>query len=103
MCNRRTARCFLASSLLLALFLVWGNISAMADCPGNAAVNGNFEGGFSPRGAGEIEIANGWHPWWQEGPNSSEGYNKRPEYKPEDASVFGRRRVYEGNFSQKWL
>lgn len=100
---RRLGSLFAVTCSLFALFLAFGALPAQADCPGNAVANGNFEGGFSARGAGEVEVANGWHPWWQEGPYQDEGLNKRPEYKPEDASRYGRRRVREGNFSQKWF
>jgi hypothetical protein len=73
-----------------------------ADCPGNILPNVGFEAGFSARGAGEVTVANSWNSFWQEGPFQKDGYNHRPEYKPEDASLFGRRRVHEGNFAQKW-
>jgi len=76
---------------------------AQAECPGNALVNPGFEEGFSDRGAGEVSVANGWFPWWQDGPRTEEGYNRRPEYKPEDASRYGRLRVRTGNFAQKFF
>jgi len=75
---------------------------ATAECPLNAVYNGNFEGGFSARGAADVIVGNGWHPWWKEGPYQSQGYNKQPEYKPADVSQLGGKRVYEGNFSQEW-
>jgi len=77
--------------------------AAQGDCPGNVLVNPGFEGGFSERGAGEVSVANGWFPWWQDGPGQAEGYYRRPEYKPEDASRYGRRRVRSGNFAQKFF
>ena len=77
--------------------------SARADCPGNILPNASFEDGFSTRSVGEIEVANGWTPFWQDGPFASDGYNLRPEYKPEDASRYGTRRVHGGNFSQKFF
>jgi len=77
--------------------------SARADCPGNILPNASFEDGFSTRGVGEIEVANGWTPFWQDGPFASDGYNLRPEYKPEDARRYGTRRVHGGNFSQKFF
>jgi hypothetical protein len=77
--------------------------AAQGDCPGNALVNPGFEEGFSDRGAGEVSVANGWFPWWQDGPRQKEGYNRRPEYKPEDASRYGRLRVRTGNFAQKFF
>ncbi len=73
-----------------------------AECPGNVLPNAGFEGGFTARGAIQVVVANSWEPFWQEGPFQEDGYNRRPEYQPEDASRFGRRRVREGNFAQKW-
>jgi septal ring-binding cell division protein DamX len=72
-------------------------------CAGNVLANPGFEGGFSERGAGEVSVANGWFPWWQDGPGQDKGYYRRPEYKPEDASRYGRRRVRSGNFAQKFF
>jgi len=43
--------------------------SVSAQCPSNAVVNAGFEDGYSERGAGEVVVANGWTPWWQEGPH----------------------------------
>ncbi|MCD6519442.1 MAG: hypothetical protein J7M05_05940 [Anaerolineae bacterium] len=101
--KRRRRGWLCATSTFLALLLWVGlGVVSLAECPGNALVNGGFEGGFSERGAGEVVVANGWEPWWQEGPFQDQGYNRRPEYKPEDANRFGRRRVREGNFAQKW-
>lgn len=77
--------------------------SVRADCPGNILPNAAFEDGFSSRGVGEVEVANGWTPFWQDGPFASDGYNLRPEYKPEDARRYGTRRVHGGNFSQKFF
>ena len=74
---------------------------AQGECPGNVLINPGFEEGFSERGAGEVSIANGWFPWWQDGPGQEDGYYRRPEYKPEDASRYGRRRVRNGGFAQK--
>ncbi len=73
-----------------------------ADCPGNLLVNGGFEEGFSSRGAGEVEVANGWHPWHQDGPGQDQGLNHRPEYDPEIGHIHGTRRIREGNQAQKW-
>ncbi|HUV93277.1 MAG TPA: SdrD B-like domain-containing protein [Anaerolineae bacterium] len=95
----------LAATTLLAVFafLVALVPSARADCPGGVLLNPGFEEGFSARGAGEVEVANGWHPWWQNGPGQEDGYNRRPEYKPQDARLYGHARVREGTFSQKWF
>ena len=99
----RLYRIPVAAGLLLLLVLSTGVVpTARAECPGNALQNGGFEDGFSARGSGEVEVANGWIPWWQEGPFQQDGLNCRPEFKAEDASRFGRRRVREGNYGQKW-
>ncbi len=94
--------CFITLSLLLpALGLAQPAIQG--DCPGNLLRNPGFEEGFSARGAGEVTVANGWNPWWQDGPGQADGYYKRPEYTAEDAARFGRRRVHGGNFAQKFF
>jgi len=97
----------LAATTLLAVFafLVALVPSARADCPGGVLLNAGFEEGFSARGAGEVEVANGWHPWFLFGSEEEQkdGYNKRPEYKPQDARLYGHARVREGTFSQKWF
>jgi hypothetical protein len=91
----------LLSSMVLPSLLVSAEPAKQGECPGNVLVNPGFEEGFSDRGAGEVSVANGWFPWWQDGPGQTDGYNRRPEYKPEDASRYGRRRVRTGNFAQK--
>ena len=90
---------------LLALTLVLGSAltPVSAQCPGTLMVNGGLEDGYSTRGAGEVEVANGWFPWYQDGPRVEEGFFKRPEWKPENAMIFGMRRVHSGNFAQKWF
>ena len=98
----RCARLGLVTGLLLLALLTVGLLPAWADCPGTPLRNAGFEEGFSTRGAGEVEVANGWTPFWQDGPFADEGLNRRPEFKAEDASRFGRRRVREGNWAQKW-
>jgi len=101
----RCARKFLVAAILLALFspLMVLVPAAKAESPGNVLLNPGFEEGFTTRGAGEVEVANSWHPWWQDGPGQTEGYNKRPEYKPQDARRYGNARVRQGTFSQKWF
>jgi len=101
-CNRVGKVLLITGLLILAALLVNPLSAVLADCPGNALTNGGFEGGFSTRGAGEVEVAQGWNPWWQDGPFAEDGMNRRPEYKPEDAARFGTRRVREGNWAQKW-
>ena len=60
--------------------------------------NPNAEGGFRyVDGVGELQVANGWHPWYYENPGESWF---RPEYKAETRDI-GRGRVYEGAYAQK--
>lgn len=75
--------------------------AAQAPCSNNVLVNPGFEDGFSDRGSGEVTVANGWTPWWQDGPNQEKGFFRRPEFKPEDANKHSRRRIRNGNFAQK--
>ena len=98
----------LISVTLIAWLLLWHSIAlaepaTQGGCSSNALVNPGFEEGFSDRGAGEVSVANGWFPWWQDGPGQDRGFYRRPEYKPEDAARFGTRRVHSGNFSQKFF
>ena len=103
MFNQRLRRLWAAISTLVLLSLLGVALPpASADCAGNALVNGGFEGGFSTRGAGEVEVAVGWTPYYQDGPFTEDGYNRRPEYKPENANIYGTRRVREGTYAQKW-
>jgi len=66
--------------------------------------NPDFEA-FSQRGAGEMIVANRWEPWWVQGTDDQvkEGYFYRPEYKPESAALFGRRRIHSGDYAQKFF
>lgn len=99
----RPNRTWIVALALAALVLLAVAPSVSADCPGTPLLNAGFEDGFSERGAGEVSVANGWNPFWQNGPFQEDGQNLRPEFKPEDASRFGRRRVLSGSYSQKWF
>lgn len=87
--------------MLLTLLGAFGMDSIYAECPGNILLNPSFEEGFSERGAGEVKVANGWQPFWQDGPFQNEGYNRRPEYQPEEGPRFGYRRIKDGHWAQK--
>jgi hypothetical protein len=67
--------------------------------------NPGFEEGFSERGAPEVVVANHWNPWWISGSpeETGQGYKYRPEYKPEDAQIFGMKRVRSGRYAQKYF
>ncbi|MGC9360233.1 MAG: hypothetical protein ACP5G7_07660, partial [Anaerolineae bacterium] len=95
--NRPIAATVLA--ILIALLLT-GVVSA--DCPGTPLVNPNFEDGFSARDVGEMEVANGWYPWFQDGPHQDQGLNHRPEWDAENAQWHGTQRIKEGTWAQKW-
>jgi hypothetical protein len=66
-------------------------------------VNSGFEDGFSERGAGEVAVANGWNPWWQDGPFQQDGFYRRPEFKQEDIFRFGNRRIHSGSNAAKFF
>jgi len=103
-CLTRTivTACLIAATLASPL-IAKAEPALQGECPGNALLNPGFEEGFSDRGVGEVSVANGWFPWWQDGPGQEEGYYRRPEYKPEDASRYGTRRIRSGNFAQKFF
>jgi hypothetical protein len=65
--------------------------------------NSGFEEGFTQRGSGDIEVAVYWEPWWIQGTPElvAQGWFFWPAYKPENAAIYGMRRVHSGNFSQK--
>lgn len=71
----------------------------------NLLLNPGFEEEFSQRGAGEVQVATGWFPWWVQGtPDQTEvGYLRRPEYKPELGRLFGYRRIHGGDYAQKFF
>ncbi len=92
-------------ALVLLVWLAGPVAKVWADCPASVVVNGGFEGGFSERGAARATVADGWTPFWQDGPheiNRQSGYNARPDFAAEDALRFGHRRVREGDWAQKW-
>ena len=98
----------LANALIVVMLLLIGvpAMSVQAAPPaqgGNLLKNPGFEEGFTQRGAGEIEIGIHWDPWWVPGTadQTAAGTFYRPEYKPENAAIYGMRRVQSGNYSQK--
>ena len=97
-----------AAVALVTLILITPLLGPKTDVQGqaiNLLMNPGFEEGFSQRGAGEVEVANGWVPWWVQGtPDQTEvGYLRRPEYKPETARLYGYRRVHGGDYAQKYF
>ncbi len=94
--------CLIASWLLFPHGAL-GQPLSQGSCSGNVLVNPGFEDGYSDRGAGEVSVANGWFPWYQDGPFQDQGFYRRPEYKPEDAARFGTRRIHSGNWAQKFF
>ena len=97
-----------AAVALVTLILITPLLGLKTDVQGqaiNLLMNPGFEEGFSQRGAGEVEVANGWVPWWVQGtPDQTEvGYLRRPEYKPETARLYGYRRVHGGDYAQKYF
>jgi len=57
-------------------------------------INGDFEGAFTERGAGEVKVAEGWVPWWHA--------SMRPEYKRADHNVDATR-IHGGYAAQQWF
>ena len=94
---------FLLAPWLLSPLSAVSQPLSQAGCSGNVLVNPGFEEGFSDRGAGEVSVANGWFPWYQDGPGQNEGFYRRPEYKPEEAARHGTRRIHSGNWAQKFF
>ncbi|UCC65380.1 MAG: hypothetical protein JSV36_10190 [Anaerolineae bacterium] len=103
----RTLRVLAAVALAVAVLAVplLGTRTHVQSQTVNLLLNPGFEDGFSPRGAGEVTVADGWFPWWLQGtPDQTEvGYLRRPEYKPEDARLYGYRRVHGGEYAQKYF
>jgi hypothetical protein len=87
------------AAVLVLLAIAGAHTSAKPTHQAQVAValqNPDAEGGFRyVDGVGELQVANGWRPWYYEGAG-----NKRPEYKAETRDV-GRGRVHEGDYSQK--
>ncbi len=102
MYKKRLANLLIVAFLLL-ISLPSAPTQAIPLSQGNLLRNPGFEEGFTMRGAAEVEIAVHWEPWWIPGSSdqTSQGYFYRPEYKPENAAVYGMRRVHSGNFAQK--
>ena len=87
---------------LLLLSVPTSPAQAVPPTQSNLIRNPGFEEGFTTRGAGEVEIAIHWEPWWTpRSPSDQDGTFYRPEYKPEDANVYGMRRVHSGRYAQK--
>jgi len=77
-----------------------------AQTPENLLANPSFEDGFYyADNVPEMQMANGWKPWWIEGSReeTSQGYLHRPEYKAEDRWLYGERRIRSGRFAQKFF
>ncbi len=101
--KKRLAHGLIVAALLLISIPVAPTRAMLPVQSGNLVKNPGFEEGFTQRGAGELEVAVHWDPWWISGSadDNATGYFYRPEYKPESAAIFGMRRVHSGGFSQK--
>lgn len=87
----KKAAVVLALGLLILLLAVQGHAQAPV------LVNGNFEGEFTPRGAGEVVVAEGWDPAWLEGDDRQcRAPCYRPEYQPETE-------IAQQGKSQRWF
>jgi outer membrane biosynthesis protein TonB len=94
-------RLHLLNALLLILLVAWPALAAPPLQGGNRLQNGNFEGGFSQREAGEVVVANGWERWWQDGTPEEQqnGFLKRPEYKPDSSRAGGTQQKWFSNYA----
>jgi LysM repeat protein len=96
-------------NILLIVATFWmgrPGLWAEAQAPQNLLTNPNFEGGFYyADGVPELQVANGWKPWWIEGTReeTSRGYLHRPEYKAEDRLLYGGRRIRSERYAQKFF
>ena len=102
----RTRKLILISGLLVCGLLggLWAIPAGAAQA--NLLANPGFETGFYVQGGtAEVSVGNGWSAWWVQGSQEqvNQGYLVRPEYKGEDANVFGARRVRSGRYSQKYF
>ncbi|UCC64884.1 MAG: hypothetical protein JSV36_07545 [Anaerolineae bacterium] len=82
------------------------DVWAKAQAPQNLLTDPNFEDGFYyADGQPELQVANGWKPWWIEGTReeTSRGYLHRPEYKAEDRLLYGGRRIRSERYGQKFF
>lgn len=77
----------------------------------NLLKNPSFEGVYTARGAGEVQVAPEWTPWWSEGLREIPGIDggsagsiptARPEYKPLPRSLDAYR-VHSGDTAQCWF
>ena len=93
-------------SVSAGLWAVGPHFEAAVLAQQNLLVNPNFDDGFYyADNVPEMQVANGWKPWWIEGSReeTSKGYLHRPEYKAEDRDLFGDRRIRSGRFAQKFF
>jgi hypothetical protein len=91
----------LCCALLLGVVLIRQAPAAAAQ-EGNLLQNPGFEGNFQAwSGIPEIQVAQGWTPWWLDDPNHNPAYF-RPEYKRADAGAFPYR-VFSGGSSQQYF
>ncbi len=104
--SQRVVHTLGALLLLLGLLTSAPRRPGQAQQPPNLLTNPSFEDGFYfADNAPEMQIANGWKPWWIEGTReeTSQGYLHRPEYKAEDRWLFGERRIRSGRYAQKFF
>jgi LysM repeat protein len=90
----------------MGLWIVAPHPRPGAQEPQNLLSNPSFEDGFYyADNVPEMQVANGWKPWWIEGSReeTSQGYLHRPEYKAEDRLLYGDRRIRSGRYAQKFF
>ncbi len=100
--SMRTRRLRLTTLLLCLALLAWPPAAQPVLADGELA-NPNFEGGFTDHfGDGHVVVANGWTPWYQDGPGQNEGKNFRPSFGESSVYYLGGKRVHGGAAAQKF-
>jgi len=89
--------------LCVCVLLITGSLVQMR-AQSVTLVNGNFDGAFTIRGAGEVVVAEGWDPFYIEGDDREcPSPCHRPEYKPETViAISGKSQRWFVTFSRQF-
>jgi hypothetical protein len=80
----KARRWYVLAAVAAIVVVVMGARLAANAQGGPSLVNGDFEGAFTPRGAGEVVVAEGWDPYWLSGDDREcREPCFRPEFQPE--------------------
>lgn len=110
--NDKNSRLVLALLILAVVMAALGGLAIVnrdtlfARAAENLLVNPGFEGPFSAyNGIGELQVSQGWAPFWTEGnppAEMSQGPCARPEWKNATVAIDARR-VHSGAQAQQWF